>query len=104
MRPQTRLSAAFRSGMGERCKVALSPDGARAYVTLQSNLGPSRDALAVVDTATNAIIARISGVVQPFGVVVTPDGAHVYVVNSYALNGLNAVSVIDTATNTIVDT
>ena len=37
---------------------------------------------------------------QPFGVAVTPDGALVYVTNP----GNNTISVIDTSTNTVIDT
>ena len=61
--------------------------------------------LSVVDTLTNLIVATVSaGVgcscVGPDGVAVTPDGALVYVTNEID----NTVSVIRTATNTVIRT
>jgi len=54
----------------------------------------------VIDTGTNTVIATIFiGLgFAPFGVVVTPDGSKVYVANQNSLT----VSVIDTATNTVI--
>jgi YVTN family beta-propeller protein len=75
--------------------VAVSPDGARVYV---SGFFPSE--VSVIDTATNTVIATIpvaSG--APSQVAVSPDGSRVYVAN---LGG--TMSVIDTATNTVTAT
>jgi YVTN family beta-propeller protein len=88
--------------------VALTPKGRRAYVT---NFGSNT--VSVIDTATNTVVpvpdgdAIMVGVV-PIGVAVTPDGARVYVVNAnFSPVGPpqpGDVSVIDTATNTVVKT
>lgn len=55
----------------------------------------------VIDTATDAVVATIPGVYRPHGAAITPDGTRVYVTN-YGYN--RTVSVIDTKTNTVVDT
>jgi len=86
--------------------VAITPDGTRAYVA-----GGGFNTVAVIDTTTNSVVATIpvgqnpppGG--NPFGVAITPDGARAYVTNqdSGALQmEPNTVSVIDTATNTVV--
>ena len=51
--------------------------------------------ISVIDTATNNIIANVTGLNFPIGVAIT--GAHVYVTNT----NNNTVSVIDTTTNNI---
>lgn len=73
--------------------VAVNPAGTRVYVA--NNGGNS---LSVIDTASNTVVATVTGLNSPDGVVVSPDGARVYVANS----GNGTVSVIDTTTNTIV--
>src|SRR5438094_5460599 len=60
-----------------------------------------RQYVSVIDTATNTVTALPVPVgVNPTGVAVTPDGAHVYVGNFSS----NTVSVIDTATNAVTAT
>jgi YVTN family beta-propeller protein len=85
--------------------VAVSPDGSRVYVTIAGGVvnGDGTDArrfdsVAVIDTATNTVIAAPAVGVNPLGVSVTPDGSRVYVTNW----GDNNVSVIDTTTNTVI--
>ena len=58
------------------------------------------DIVAVIDTATNTVVATVSlpATTEPFGVAVTPDGKSVYVTGQHS----NTVEVIDTATNTDV--
>lgn len=68
--------------------LAVTPDGARVYVTGVT--------VSVIDTKTNAVVANVP--VSGFAVAITPDGARVYVANG------PTVSIIDTATNTVVDT
>ena len=76
-------------------KVALTPDGRRAYVTNYSSNNVS-----VIDTASNTVIATIPVDPGPWEVALTPDGRHAYVTN----NGFNRVSVIDTASNVVTAT
>ena len=79
--------------------MAVHPDGTRAYVTNFSS-----GTVSVIDTASNTEIATVPVGVNPIGVAVHPSGAWVYVANS----GLDPVlpnhviSVISTATNTVV--
>ena len=55
----------------------------------------------VIDTATNTVEATVITVgTVPGGVAITPDGKHAYVMNFVS----NTVSVIDTASNTVVGT
>src|ERR1700687_2985989 len=90
--------------------VAITPDGAYAYVTLTgtaglNSVGVISMALALSDP-TNAVVATVLVGANPYGVAITPDGAHAYVANA----GSNSVSVIDTAlaltnpTNAVVAT
>ena len=81
------------------------PNGTRAYVT---ELG---GAVAVIDTATNTLLSTItipnvqvspqfSQAPLPMGIAITPDGTKAYVADLYG----DAVSVLDTTTNTLVAT
>jgi YVTN family beta-propeller protein len=55
--------------------------------------------VSVIDTVTNTVIGNPIPVgMEPYGVVVSPDGTRVYVTNSDNAS----VSVIDTATNTVI--
>lgn len=58
------------------------------------------NAVSVIDTTSNSVIATIPVGSGPFGVASTPDGRFVYVTNS----GANSVSVIDTSSNAVVAT
>ncbi|MGC2223400.1 MAG: YncE family protein, partial [Methylocella sp.] len=81
--------------------VAVTPDGQHVYVATQAP-----DVVLVIDTATNILVATVQLPVgsAPFGVAVTPDGKHAYVVARPDSGGSGSVSVIDTATNTVVAT
>jgi len=68
---------------------AVSPDGARAYVTNYSSAN-----VAVIDTASKRVVTSVPVGGTPVGVTVSPDGTKAYVANS----GSNSVTVIDTAT------
>jgi YVTN family beta-propeller protein/VCBS repeat-containing protein len=72
--------------------VAVSPDGATAYVT---NFGD--DEVSVIDTATNTVIDTITVGDGPVHVAVSPNGDTVYVTNFTA----GTVSVIDTDTDAV---
>jgi YVTN family beta-propeller protein len=83
--------------------VAITPDGAIAYV-----VNDVSNNVSVIDTATNKVTTSISVGISPFAVAVTPDGTTAYVVNygPCPFPGCGAppgtISVIDTATNTVV--
>ncbi|RXS80938.1 hypothetical protein EST92_16715 [Streptomyces sp. TM32] len=99
--PQT-LTITGTIGVGPNpWRVAVSPTMPRAYVTNQNN-GVTPSSVSVIDLTTHTVIATIPipGASNCIGVVVSPDGSKVYVVN---VNG-SSVSVINTATNTITNT
>jgi len=78
--------------------ITIAPDGALAYV---ADLGDHPDyagTVSVIDTRINAVIATIVVGTDPSGVVVSGDGASVYVTNS----GSDTVSVIDTSSNSVI--
>ena len=77
--------------------VAFTPDGTQAYVT---NSNSSGGTVSVIKTANRAVVATVPVGNQPEGVAVTPDGTHAYVTNRRS----SSVSVIATATNTVVAT
>jgi YVTN family beta-propeller protein len=75
--------------------IAITPDGSRAYV---SNGGG--DTVSVLDTATNSVLGGPLEIgTEPDGVAISPDGRFAFV----AQRG-GEISVIDTATNAVVDT
>jgi len=79
--------------------VAVTLDGSRVYVA-------NHGTVSVIDTSSDAVISTISGIGGAAGLAVTPDGSAVYVANFQASDGLSfplsgAVSVINTATNTV---
>lgn len=82
--------------------VALTPDGAHAYVTFKALFKAPllNTGVGVIDTATNQGVATIPVGDNPLGVAITPDGSSAYVTN----NSDNTVSIINTALNTTVGT
>lgn len=76
--------------------VAITPDGAYAYVTCTSFSGT--DSVYVIATAQDSVVAKIPGMSQPRGVAISPNGAYAYVANN--LGG--TVSVISTTTRSVV--
>ncbi|MCO1657718.1 Hsp70 family protein [Pseudonocardia humida] len=77
--------------------LAFSPDGAQLYVGVSTEPETSTNRLAVLDTASNAVLTSIPVGSPPFGLDVSPDGSRIYV-PSYG-----TVSVIDTGSDEIVD-
>lgn len=73
--------------------IAFSPDTRTAYV---ANRGANT--VSVIDTASSAIVASISGLRGPAGIAVSPDGAKVWVANS----GDDTVSTIDAVSRTVM--
>jgi YVTN family beta-propeller protein len=79
--------------------VAITPDGKHAYVANFTS-----NTVSVIDTATNMVVGTPIPVgMTPFGVAVTPDGTQAYVTN-LGLLGVSTVSVIATASNSVVAT
>jgi|GEM_PF-5180766 len=97
--PAVSDSSAITTGSSLPIGVALSPDGTRAYVTNTADLeGNAGNTVSVIDTASGSVIGDpITVGATPGALAVSPDGAHVYVVC-----GDGTVSVIDTATSTVV--
>jgi YVTN family beta-propeller protein len=88
--------------------VAVSPDGGHVYVT---NIGSNTVSVIQRDTpsiAPGAVVNTIPVGPGPWGVAVAPDGGHAYVTNTAETKQgspmANTVSVIDTATHTVVTT
>ncbi len=100
----TNTVAATISGFGDPNAVAITPNGKYAYVTNGFN-----NSVSVINTATNAINGTVNVGNDPYGVAVTPNGEYAYVTNqdyaktnSPAVNWDGTVSVINTATNTVI--
>jgi YVTN family beta-propeller protein len=84
--------------------VAVAPHGLCAYV-----INEGSGSVSVIDTATNTVSTTVDVGKTPRGVAITADGRRVYVTNPGAssqggpFDGLaDTVSVIDTASNTVV--
>src|SRR5262249_48322979 len=78
--------------------VAISPDGASAYVG--HFVSPGVGGVSIISTATNTVTTTVIVGNQPSGIAFTPNGAFAYVANFVG----SSVSVIDTATTTVVAT
>ncbi|MFD4144703.1 YncE family protein, partial [Streptomyces sp. NPDC058572] len=78
--------------------VAVSPAGTRLYIANSAG----DDSVSVIDTTLvpPAVIDTVPLGTDPVDVAVSPDGTRAYTANNAADN----VSVIDTATNTVIDT
>jgi RHS repeat-associated protein len=93
------LRSTFNLGSGiSPYAAAVTATGSRLYVTTVSYSGVY--AVAVVATASNAVLATIGVGAGPIGVAVNPAGSRVYTANDNA----NTVSVIDTASNSVIAT
>lgn len=78
--------------------IGISPDGSRLMVT---NYGDN--SVSVVNTDTGRVIATLAGIDEPFAIAMggaRTDRAYVSTVSA----AYDAITVIDTATNTVVDT
>lgn len=86
-------------------ELAVAPDGARLFVSQ-----PWRNAVAVINTASNAVVATIPVERQPRGLAVTPDGERIYVANrqqtapGHPSPGDFTVSVIDVPRSAVAAT
>jgi YVTN family beta-propeller protein len=77
---------------GDPVNIAITPDGATAYV---ANAGAKT--VSAINTATNSVVATIAVGTAPSDISITPDGTQAYVTNA----GSNTVSVINTSTNAV---
>ncbi|MEV7026369.1 beta-propeller fold lactonase family protein [Kitasatospora sp. NPDC093558] len=75
--------------------VALTPDGARAYVTSQSS-----GTVSVLDTASNTVTGSFTDGTGSYAVALSPDGRRAYLTHHLD----NTVGIVDTATNTVAAT
>ncbi|MFN7994662.1 MAG: YncE family protein [Bryobacteraceae bacterium] len=75
--------------------LAISPDGAYVYVTLQT-----ANSVAILSTATKAQVGTIPVGTGPVQIAFTPNGSAAYVVNQRS----NSVSVINTVTRSVMAT
>ncbi len=89
--------------------VAVTPDGTHAYVAINGKYGVG--SVAVINTAINKVTTGINVGNYPVDVGVMPNGACAYVVNvndgarpGQGNPGNGSVSVISTATNTVIST
>jgi YVTN family beta-propeller protein len=73
--------------------LAVNPAGTRVYVANSQSY-----TLAVIDTTTNTVLQWVPVVAQTLNVVVSPDGATVYV------GGIGGISVVDAGTNSVIAT
>ena len=80
---------------GEPTGIALTKDGARAYIA-----DKAANALLYFDTSSLKVTDIVPVAAGPWGVVLSPDGTRAYV----AGNSGNAVSVVDTAAHHVVAT
>lgn len=78
-------------------RVAVTPDGRKAYVTLQGYEDQPGHEVSVVDLQTRSVLKRLSVGSSPTGVAVHPSGRFVVVTNRFS----NWASVIDTATDQV---
>lgn len=99
--------------------VQVAPDGKLVWVTNNGKLGKAAEKMShegmpkpvgapmagagavwAIDTATDAVIARLPVGAHPAYVVVAPDGGHAWVTNG----GGNSVSMVDAAAQQVVET
>jgi YVTN family beta-propeller protein len=88
--------------------LAITPDGAYVYVANYVDGNTGTGTISIIRTSDNTVISpTITGFSGPFAITITSDGAHAYVTNFGSNNFVpygTTVSVVDLATNTIVET
>ncbi len=78
--------------------VAITPDGAKAYIT-NANSG---NTISIINTATSAVTGSITVGATPVGIAITPDGTKAYV--AHFISPVSTVKVIDIASGTVTKT
>jgi YVTN family beta-propeller protein len=102
----TNTASSFTVGASTSCVTGptFNPAGTLAFIAEQtscSTFPPTTTGfLDVVSVPTNSLVAAIPVGIEPIWSAITPDGAHLYVSNTFS----NTVSVIDTATHTVIAT
>ena len=79
-------------------EVVVTPDGRKAYVSLQGTPDDPGWHVVVIDTASGEVRGRVGVGASPTGLAMHPDGEVLVVFNRFS----NFVSVIDTTTDTLV--
>jgi DNA-binding beta-propeller fold protein YncE len=88
--------------------IAVSPNGERLYVVrrlegIYTNGDPSSQII-VIDTATNATVGQPLKIGRDIhGLLISPDGTHLYATTQLGPDGIDSIVAIDTATGTIAD-
>jgi YVTN family beta-propeller protein len=83
--------------------VAVTPDGAKIYITNRGSFQEFSDTVSVIEAASNTVTTIIPIGRSPSGVAVSPEGSRVYVANSGGPpDFLGTVSVIDTTSDTVI--
>ncbi len=87
------VTATLALGGTDLVDLAVAPSGLTIYA-----VDRTANAVRVVDTATNAATATITGLAMPVAIALSPDGTRAYVVNS----GDSTFATVDTGTNTVL--
>ncbi|MDZ4722978.1 MAG: YncE family protein [candidate division Zixibacteria bacterium] len=81
------------------CQMRLSSDRSKLYVTTQND-----NSVAIINTTTRTVTKQIAtGVPQPFGIYPNDDGSRMYVACVNTPNQNGRVYIINTSTDTIID-
>lgn len=88
--------------------LTVTPDGQFVYVINYVDGNPGTGTISIIRTSDNTVVGSpITGFSGPFAIAITPDGDYAYVTNFGSNNFFpygTTVSVVDLATNTIIDT
>ena len=107
---KTNTVKATIGGFNEPYTLSLDPSGNNLFVTNSGSNGPGAGTVSVVNTATNKIATTVSGAVgsainNPAGSAINPNGTEGYItnyVNTAGTAGGNTVSILNTATKSMV--
>ena len=94
--------------------IAVTPDGKKLYAVNGHNAMSAGNTVSVINTTTNTVTNTVTVGLGPGGIAITPDGTRVYVANGGGTGGFlynpevyknpGTISVIDTATDVVIDT
>jgi YVTN family beta-propeller protein len=83
---------------GQAYALAINSAGTRVYVA-SPDPAQGSGSVAVIDTATSLVLATVPVGIGPEGIAISPDGARIYVTNTFSADN---VMVIDTSSNAVV--